>query len=594
MKTFTDFGICLPHGASGEVDVPCPQCSPSRKKKTARCLSVNVTKGAWSCAHCGWVGGLMQGARHVQEPWQRPIYTRPIEHPAPEQLEPAMLEWFAARGIPESVLRRNRICMESIYMPQVESRVQAIAFPYYRGAELINIKFRDREKNFRMETGAERILYGLNDIDSARVVIVEGECDKLAIEVAGITSCVSVPDGAPAINAKNYETKFAFLDCDEVAAVREWVIAVDNDDPGTRLEQELLRRFGAENCRRVTWPDGCKDANEVLIRHGVEALRHCIECAAPIPIAGAIRISDLRKEIELLYAEGEGRGLTTGWPSFDELFTVAPGTMTVITGVPGSGKSNWLDALLVNLARLHGWVTAMFSPENQPLRQHAARLMEKYTSQPFRPGLIQRMSPQRREEALAWVDHHFHLIAPDDDADWTLEHVLSIAGALVRRHGIKAVALDPFNELEHTRPPQQTETEFIGASLKRIRQFARRHQVAFFVVAHPAKMLRDKKTGEIPVPSLYDIHGSAHWFNKSDNGLVVWRDKGDPKSPVIVHVQKIRFREHGRLGAHPFRYGRAIGDYEELSGPKSQPQASRADARLPREDDDDRQQVIEL
>lgn len=592
MKTFADFGITLPHGASGEVDVPCPQCSPSRRKKQAKCLSVNVEKGCWSCAHCGWVGGLMQGARHVEEPWRKPIYVRPIEHALPEQLEPAMLEWFKARGIPEHVLRRNRISMRSVYMPQVESRVQAIAFPYYRGAELINIKYRDREKNFRMEVGAERILYGLNDIDPARVVIVEGEIDRISVEVAGIVSCVSVPDGAPAINTKNYETKFTFLDCDEVAAVREWIIAVDNDEPGTRLEQELLRRFGVENCRRVTWPDGCKDANDVLIRHGADALRTCIESAALLPIAGAIRISELRREIELLYAEGEGRGLSTGWLGFDEFYSVAPGTMTVITGVPGSGKSNWLDALLVNLARLHGWIAAMFSPENQPLRQHAARLMEKFTGQPFRPGPTQRMSPQRRDEALAWVDHHFHLIAPEDDADWTLDRVLSIAAALVRRHGVKVVALDPFNELEHTRPPQQTETEFIGACLKRIRQFARRHQVAFFVVAHPAKMLRDKKTGEVPVPSLYDIHGSAHWFNKSDNGLVVWRDKGDPKAPVIVHVQKVRFREHGRLGAQPFRYGRAIGDYEELSGPKSSASSVR-DARLPPEKDEP-QEVLEL
>ncbi|HEY4357981.1 MAG TPA: toprim domain-containing protein, partial [Acidobacteriaceae bacterium] len=329
MKTWADFRIELPHGASGEVDVTCPECSASRKKKHARCLGVNVEKGTFLCQHCGWAGGLGLGARRNETPhWHKPIYVRPTPKPIADDPDVAMVQFFAARSIPAPVLRRNRISLQTVYMPQVEDRVKAVCFPYFRGDELVNAKYRDREKNFRMEAGAERILYGLNDIDPKCCVIVEGEIDKLSVEVAGITSCVSVPDGAPAINAKNYDSKFTFLG-PETEAVQTWILAVDGDEPGTRLEQELVRRFGVEKCKRVTWPEGCKDANEVLMKHGVDRLRQCLDTAQEFPLAGVTYINDMAREIDLLYAEGERRGVSTGWPGFDKYFTVRPGELTV-------------------------------------------------------------------------------------------------------------------------------------------------------------------------------------------------------------------------------------------------------------------------
>lgn len=567
MKSFADFRIDIPVGRGGEIDVPCPECSPTRKKKHARCLSVNVEKGVWNCAHCGWTGTLKDGARRGEfEHWRKPVYIRPVQREAAEGIDPAVVAWFDERGIPESVIRRNQVSAQIVYMPQVEERVKAICFPYYRDGELINCKYRDREKNFRMEAGAERILYGLNDI-AATTIICEGEIDKLSIEAAGFANCVSVPDGAPAINAKNYASKFSFLDDDRLENVTQWIIAVDNDEPGTRLEQELSRRFGIENCKRVVWPEGCKDANDVLVKHNVAVLRGCIESAQDFPISGVIYIKQLRREIELLYAQGEARGLSTGWRDFDKLYTVRPGEFTVITGTPGSGKSNWLDALLVNLTKQHHWVIPIFSPENQPLHGHASRLMEKFVCEPFRHGPTPRMSPARRDEAIEWCDFYFPMILPEEETDWTLENIFKIAKALVRRHGIKGIVIDPWNEIEHTRPSHLNESEYIGLSLKKVRQFARRMDVHVWLVAHPAKLYRNKE-GQYPIPSLYDISGSANFYNKVDNGIVVWRDKNDPNAPVEVHVQKVRFRETGQLGTASFRYSKVLADYEELAGPQ--------------------------
>lgn len=562
MKTWADFRIELPGNASGEVDVTCPECSSQRKKKYARCLSVNVEKGVWDCKHCGWSGTLKEGSRKGSyDHWQRPEYHRPEPIVAPDSHDLDMLRWFNKRGISAKVLRRNQVSLQPVWMPQVEEKIKAICFPYYRGGELINAKYRDSQKNFCMISRAERVLYGLNDLDPSRVVIVEGEIDKLSVEEAGITSCVSVPDGAPAVSSKNYASKFTYLDdSDLIDSVREWVIAVDNDEPGVRLEQELVRRFGAEKCRRVTWPEGCKDANDVLVKHGVPTLSACLTNAREYPLHGVIEVQQLAPYIETLYEEGERPGLSTGWRNLDEHYTVRPGEMTVVTGIPNSGKSNFMDALMVNLAREHAWSFAVFSPENQPVQNHISRLMEKFAKQPFRPGPTPRMSHDRMREMLDWIDFHFAFVLSDNEDEWTIDHILKCAAALVRRRGIRGLVIDPWNEIEHMRPDRMTETEYVSACLKKVRQFARKHQIHVWIVAHPAKLYRDKE-GKYPVPTLYDVSGSAHFRNKADNGLVVWRDLADPTQPVEVHVQKIRFREVGKLGVAKFKYDHVLADY---------------------------------
>lgn len=564
MKTFADYGISVPSSAAGECDTTCPQCSPHRKKKQARCLSVNVPKGTWLCHHCGFAGGLAEGERRLDVAWRKPQYRKPDALPA--RPVSAIEAYFAERGIPRAVLERNRVTAAKVYMPQLEDHVSAIAFPYFRAGELVNVKYRDRAKNFRMETGAERVLYGLDDIDPTRCVIVEGEIDKLSLEVAGITSCVSVPDGAPSPDSKNYSGKFSFLEADaeRIAAVREWIIAVDNDEPGRRLEDELARRLGREKCRRVTWASECKDANDVLRSHGAAVLAECIENAEPFPIAGVFDVADLSARIDRLYECGWERGVSTGWEEVDRFYTVRAGEFSVITGMPNSGKSNWLDALLVNLARQHGWRFALFSPENQPLEDHMARMCEKWAGAPFADGPRERMDRESLRMAKAWVRDHFTWILPDDDAEWTVDTVLDRARQLVFRKGIRGLVIDPWNELEHAMPNGMTETIYTGQVLKHARQFARRHGVHVWIVAHPQKLYREKDSGNYPVPTLYDISGSANWRNKADNGLVVWRDFSDAHTPVEIHVQKIRFRQIGRLGMAKLTYDAATQTYADL------------------------------
>lgn len=564
MKTFAEAGIDTRSATSGEIDTTCPQCSPERKKSRDRCLSVNIDLGTWFCHHCGWSGGLSRDKPEI--PNQRKTYRRPTKMP-PTELPAKAFAYLRGRGITDDVIRRNRVGYGPAYMPQLEREVNAIQFAYYRDDELINVKYRDGKKNFRMEGGAERILYGLNGIDPECTIICEGEMDKLSLETAGYENSVSVPDGAPSPDARNYASKFDFLDADRerIQAVKQWIIAVDADPPGQRLEDELSRRLGREKCKRVVWPDGCKDANDVLVRHGPEVLVECIRAAQPYPIDGAFTVLDLSDKIDRLYEHGWEKGASTGWPSVDQFYTVRPGEFTVVTGIPNSGKSNLIDALTINLAREHGWHIAMFSPENQPLEDHMARVMQMWAGEPFQDGPTPRMTPAQKDAAKQWASEHFTWILPNDDADWTVDQVLEIGRQLVFRKGIRGLVIDPWNEMDHLRPSGMTETEYIAMALKRIRSFGRRYGVHVWVVAHPMKLYREKG-GDYPVPTMYDISGSAHWRNKADNGICIWRDLGNPESQIVeIHVQKIRFRQIGRVGKAEIAYNHIVGTYHERS-----------------------------
>lgn len=562
MKAFTDYNIDLACRTGVEVTATCPQCSPTRRKSKARCLSVNTVEGVWLCHHCGWAGTLKGGEESKSRPPKRivkPHFEKPSAVP------PAVRDWFAERGIPEDIVARHCITLQTVYLPQVEDEVLCLTFPYFHNREVVNLKYRSLEgKHFRQVKDAEKALYGLDDLTEDWAVIVEGECDKLALEVAGIPNAVSVPDGAPPAGSKPSETKFEYLvNCTEVLdRLKKIVLAVDNDPPGKTLEAELARRLGPERCWRVTWPEGCKDANDVLLRHGHDRLREAIQNAKPFPLEGIFTVADLASDVMQLYQEGLPGGVSTGWASVDQHYTVRPGEMTIVTGIPSHGKSQFLDALAVNLAREHGWTIGVCSPENIPAARHLIKLTEQHTGWPFREGPSQRLPQSELPDALQWLHNHFVFVAPDETI--SIPGLLQIGKSLVARYGIKGLIVDPWNEFDHTRPSGQTETDYISTSLTQIRRFARSHGVHVWLVSHPQKLYR-KEDGSYPVPTPYDISGSAHWRNKADNCLTVWRDENAPNEPVKLYVQKIRFREVGKVGVVDLHWNKLNGRYEEAA-----------------------------
>ncbi len=566
-QTWTDWGIVLPAGAVGEVDVSCPQCSASRKKKQARCLSVNTAKGTWLCHHCAWRGSLRTGEEGRSDlAWTGPrSYRKPVWADA----EPTddLYAWFAARGISRAVVDRNRVTSGLVYMPQTEDREEVIQFPYLRAGEIVNVKYRVmREKQFRLSPGAERVLYGLDDLaGQTAAVIVEGEVDKLSLEEAGVVACVSVPDGAPSPGSGDLAKKLDYLEKagNYLDPLTKIVLAVDADEPGQALQAELIRRLGAERCWTVTWPEGCKDANDVLRAHGAATLAQCVFDAAPVALPGIVEAADMLEDVLDYHAHGLPGGVSTGWSTLDTYYTVRPGELTVVTGYPSSGKSNWLDALCVQLMRTHGWRLAFCSPENYPIQRHVAGLCEKVAGLPFREWRIghPQMTRPGVVQAVRYLQEHARFLAIDEEG-LSVEGVLRQARAVVARFGIRGLVVDPWNELDHTRPERLSETEYISQALTQFRRFARAHGVHVWLVAHPAKPQLPKGEKVYPVPTPYSISGSAHWRNKADNCLTVHREPtGDAPERVWVHVQKIRFREVGRPGVVELRWDWRTGGY---------------------------------
>lgn len=560
-KTFADYGIELPYGARGEVYVRCPFCTANRKPQNQRKkdLRVNVDEGVWFCHHCGEAGSIKAAGkdwRDTPRPNQKPVYQAPRALPSvtiPTLWENAV-KWFAVRGIPESALLEFGVTAASEFCPVCDGEVGHILFPYYVNGEHINTKHRCGKKHFRMEKGAQRVLYNVDACPGDELVIVEGEIDALSCHVAGVTNVVSVPDGAPAPDATNYHSKFTFLEAAEdlFARATRVILATDADAPGQKLLEELARRIGPEKCSRVTWPAGIKDANECLQAAGPDFLAACISEAEPFPVEGIYTGRNLAADLEHQYLYGTDPGVAFGIKPLDDHYRVKPGLVTVATGIPGHGKSSVIDQLLMWLAEQHGWTFALFSPEQQPLVTHQQHLLELHTGKPFSDGPRERMTLEEMRAANAWVSDRFAFLLPEEPS---VDTILELARVQVFRNGVKGIVVDPWNELEHSRPRHQSETEYISDALSKFRRFARHHNVHLWLVAHPTKMRRTDE-GEEPVPGLWDISGSAHFRNKADIGLTVWRDLGKNDDTVELHITKMRFNDQGKLGKVRFGYDR--------------------------------------
>jgi twinkle protein len=575
MKTWNDVGLDLgsAKGSGAERRMMCPKCSHLRKRQHLHvpCLTVNIDKGVWQCWNCGRTGSLQHGWTDEPDDDYRRVSSRHtyLKPRAPFIIDkPNLLTtWFDRRGIPAEVIQRRGITATRCYFPQAEDVLDAIAFPYYRDGELINVKYRAvEEKYFRMVPGAERILYGLDEIEGDTVIWCEGEIDALSLEVAGFRSVVSVPNGAPSPQTKDFSHSLDFLASAEtiLSGISRHIIAVDSDAPGHTLAQELARRLGHEKCERVTWVSDCKDANEVLMSYGADDLRECIEHAEPWPISGIIRPRDLRDAFLALYRRPTTRGESTGWPSLDEFYSLKPGEWSLITGIPSHGKSSMLSALAIQLAKHSGWRFAICPPEQQPLEDYLGLLSQIYQGIPFFPGPTRRMSEDEALQDLDWLDSKIDFILPPDDSP-NLKDVLELTKVILYRRGIKGLVIDPFNELDHQRdrPFGMNDTEYISQFISQVRQFARRNHIHVWVVAHPTKLQKDS-TGNYLCPSPYDVSGSAHWFNKADNILAVFRDVKADDNRVQIHVQKVRFRTTGKPGVVELRYHQATGRFSEM------------------------------
>jgi twinkle protein len=548
----TALGINLRNRTSGSIKTQCPKCSDQRKNKRDACLSVDITEGVYNCHNCGWKGTTKE-TKFEKKSYVVPQFNN-------TQLSDKALEWFLKRGITKATIIRFGITESLEWMPQTQKEMNCINFNYFRDGKPVNTKFRDGQKNFKLVKDAELIFYNLDSLlESDEAIICEGEIDCLSFYEAGLYHTVSVPNGA----SKGTQ-KLEYLDnCWKYfEGKKKIIIATDNDEAGIALREELARRLGKERCWIFQYPEGCKDANDILVKGDARQLKMYLDYITEYPIEGITSVEDLNDKINDIYINGYPKGQKIDFTNFDKLISWRTGELTAVTGVPGSGKSEFTDQIMVRLAKIHDWKWAIFSAENQPEELHFAKLSEKYIGKSFYSSNSDyKMNNEELNNSKYFINDHFYFVNIDEK-NISLDGLLNKARELVLRKGINGFLIDPWNYVEHKIPIGYTETQYISEALTKISRFAKINNIHIITIAHPTKISKGED-GKYRVATMYDIAGSAHWFNKIDNGISVWRDFDT--GIVDVYIQKIRFKFIGQIGKASFEWDKFTGRYKEFN-----------------------------
>ncbi|HTD95136.1 MAG TPA: CHC2 zinc finger domain-containing protein [Chitinophagaceae bacterium] len=529
-------------------------------------FSVSPPKQIYKCFGCGKSGDAIQFlVEHenksfveameylakkynieIEEAGVRKEFIRP--EPRLEKLDPKKIAWFESRKISNNTLLRMKITEAVEWMPQFQKDVPVICFNYYRFDELVNIKFRGPKKSFKLSKDAQLIFYNLDAlIDEEEIVIVEGEPDCLSWIESGIHNVISVPNGAAKGNQK-----LEYLDnCWEYfLKIKKVIIAVDDDPAGRLLKEELARRIGKEKCWTVEYPKECKDSNDVLVKLGPQGIKDMYAAAKEWPLEGIMTMDEIYPVVDDWFEHGYPPGVKCGIKGFDHLLSFAPGQVTTVTGIPGHGKDEWLN-----------WVKAMLIKkglnigdcgfEESPA-ETTSKIAEKLTGKSFgfRKNKDERMTKMQFDWAISQIDQFVHFYNTEE-IETTLDNLLKIAILLVLRFGIEFLFLNPWNWIEQDREHTMSETDYVSKAYSRIIRFARKYGVHVFVVAHTTKMQKGKN-GKHEIPTLYSISGGAHFYNKTNNGLCVYRDF--ETNVTDIYVQKVKQHWLGHVGFSSYRY----------------------------------------
>lgn len=445
-----------------------------------------------------------------------------------------------------------------------------IALPYYKDGEIVNHKY----KNYRgvdglppwsQDKGGEKVVWNREvlldeSINHLPVIITEGEWDCIAAVQCGFVRSISVPDGAPSKNIEperdGVSHKYSYVrdiiglleNCTEI------ILCTDGDTNGQVLREDLAVRLGKTRCKFVSYPKGCKDLNDALKTYGEKGVTETIARAKWFPVDGVYSFDEL-PDID------ERPVYNLGMGSLDYHFKLRRGDFTVVTGVPSSGKSTFLNHMMCNLVKNHDMRVCFASFEQAPQTDHL-RALRKWWFWEYKkrisPTHAKYMEEKDATEFSHWLDRHFRVIYPswEDsvDIDWLLEK-MSVA---VVQQDCDVIIIDPFNEMEHNTEGESM-TIYIGWFIKNLKRFAAKHNVHVVVVAHPRKINKDKD-GNVEIPTLYDIEQSAMWYNKADLGMIVHRNN----SITAARIAKSRYEDIiGKRGQVLYTYDEDTAHFHE-------------------------------
>jgi len=541
--------------------IACPYCSNERKKTNQKDMTLTrKPDGAvvYHCHHCSASGSI--------QPKEIKLSAVPVLKIDNQVLQPYHYDYLQSRGISKQTADRMRLFGADKFFPKLDRHSDAIAFPYYRNGALVAVKYRSfPEKAFTQDAGGAHDFFGIDQLEKGKpIIIVEGEIDCLTLMEAGIENVVSVPSGAPikvadgkVLPSEDKRFSYVWNAVEYLDAAPYVILATDQDTAGQALAEELARRIGKEKCRLAKFD--AKDLNEIFLNdpstHDPSTqIREILDAALAYPIAGLSEATTYKDRLNDLFTKGTGKGFGTGYNAVDQIYTVVPGQMTVVTGYPSMGKSNFVDQLMVNLAREHDWKFALCSFENSP-EVHISRLIEIFAKKRFYDG-DNKITEEEFKQAYQWVNDHFVFLTNESSEPANIGSIIERAKAAVARMGVRGLLIDPYNYIELDRG--DSETAAISNMLTRVQQFAKSSGVHVWFVAHPAKINRQGM--DLPRPDGMAISGSMAWWAKTDCGVTVHRKGKDTE----IAVWKCRYRWVGQTGETLLKYDKSTGTYTEV------------------------------
>lgn len=528
IQEFINIGI-EPKGNSQQQKVKCPNCMKLGKENWKdTCMSINLAEGIYNCHKCSW-NGTVKKLEKMKE------YTVPSKSNM-QNLTKEGKKFLNDRGITDEVITRNKIVSSK------DNRY--VLFPYFENGHIVNYKMRGvNGKFFTQAKDAKNVIYNYDTVKNKReIVICEGEIDSLSWEVAGVNTHTSVNMGAPNVGDKSIDRKLECLtNCYGVfETAKDIYIATDNDENGRNLQQELIRRFGADKCKIVDLKP-YKDANEVLLKEGKESLLNRLKTASEPKVEGIFEVDDVVESMLDGFENGQERGTTTYIPQVDKAWTWRSGEVNIWTGYQNEGKSLFLNQLATIKAFHDGWKFGVFSPENMPMKDFFNDIVEMYIGKSADPYYKNnQMTKDEYLEAINFVKRHFFLIYPKKN--FNLDSIFERAKFLVKTKGIRSLIIDPYNTVQHKMLRGEREDLYISRFMSELKRFAVDHKISVNLVAHQVTPMKDE-SGRYYKPDVNRIKGGGTFSDKADNVMFVWRPNRAldfSNTSVIFGSQKIK------------------------------------------------------
>lgn len=430
----------------------------------------------------------------------------------------------------------------------VTSRGPGVAFPYVLNGQKLYDKVRDPESkaNTRcVPSGiAQTSLFNEDCLKEEPkptdpLIVTEGEPDAIAVLQLGYQFVVSLPSGAAATldGCRSKALKCLTIAREEgrpllkadIAKFKKVIVLTDGDHDGLLMRKAIVEIIGEEFASVCAYPEGAKDANDVLMAQGPAALRTMIEGAVPVMSDGFLDFVEADKVLPTI------KPLDCGIPFLKPHFKPVRPSLIVIGGQGGHGKSTITQAVLFSLLFANPDLRAsIFHAEGDkkiPVRR----------ARSFWKGMVNpsHMTATAIADRESWLKDKLAFISPPQGEMPTFKWLIKAMEhqALYRKRNV--FVIDPWNQVLHD-IGRNSKTDYIGDRIYDLKRLAETYRLIIIVAHHTTKAVDPRQP-----PGRYDLADSAHWVNAADHQLMVWKPYEDKN---VTQIEVAKSKDHELMG----------------------------------------------